>query len=362
MSNLFVEATRYDDKATSENRLTQVFAASFNNSSIVRRVFLKTIGVGYVKECFIETQQQSAESSRPDMLLFLNNTKTEYCLIESKTESDVSADQLRRHVEYSKRNDSCKKLILITLHFANAPQNWISIHWNEVGEKINSELELLKQNSVDFFIAQSFIEFLKEYGYMKPSYITVSCFKNAAEFVNTIRQKMPHKSKVKDDCVSGEMSIVDGISDLARISDFFTVVLEMFFETCEFKGKHLNQTISHWFLSENKKEKNQTYAVTIGKKINMKGKRNKISGFGLHFQQRLEKTKDQICISIWKNTYFITLAYWSLRADKFIRYEKSGDRLIKKGECTELGAKEVFDTAARMWDEWKNKSAAEIGF
>lgn len=356
MSNLFVEATRYDDKATSENRLTQVFAASFNNSSIVRRVFLKTIGIGYVKECFIETQQQSAESSRPDMLLFLNNTKTEYCLIESKTESDVSVDQLRRHIEYSKRNGSCKKLILITLHCANAPQNWISIHWNEVGEKINSELERLKQNSVDCFVAQSFIEFLKEYSYMKPSYITVSGFEIAAEFVNTIRQKKPSKTYVGQK--KPRKSIVDGIYELARISDFFTLVLEMLFETSDFKGKKQKQSLGHWYLNE---EKDQA-AVTIGKLITVENKRNKISGFGLHFQQKLREEEDRICISIWKKSYFETLAYWYVCEDKFIRYEKSGNRLIKKGECTELGAKEVFDTAARMWDEWKNKSAAEIGF
>ena len=33
---LFTECTRYNDKATSENRLTQVFAAAFNYSPTVR--------------------------------------------------------------------------------------------------------------------------------------------------------------------------------------------------------------------------------------------------------------------------------------------------------------------------------------
>lgn len=119
------------------------------------------------KECFVDTQQQKAESSRPDMLLFLNKTKENNCLIESKTAFDVDKNQLRRHAEFSKVNGCCKKYILITLHYAKAPSNWI-----EIGEIIKSKLEHLNRNSIDSFIAQCFIEFLKEHNYMRPSRIT----------------------------------------------------------------------------------------------------------------------------------------------------------------------------------------------
>lgn len=279
MPGLFTISTRYDDKAKSENRLTQVFAAAFNNSIIVRRTFLNLIGVDCCpSSCFIETQLQMSDSTRPDMVLYLNKNRDRFIVIESKTDLKiVEQKQLKGHESFAaKQCGSSEKFVLITLHSFKVRKNWTSVLWCDLVNR----LELAKQSkAIDYFVCQELVEFFKEYGYMVPTVISVSSFKKASEFINKFRSPSPHAN-------------LDYMNELKNLTDFISKCMEQIVVSSGMKveKKCISKKMSNWYFNENSKVR----GITFGAKQPLSRTRNRITHVGLMLKETEPGNEDVV--------------------------------------------------------------------
>lgn len=353
---LFTECTRYNDDAASENRLTQVFAAAFNYSVIVRKIFFKLIGRKKSYEtAFIATQQQEDGTSRPDMLIYLEENLQKFIVVESKTDlKQVSKTQLRRHKSFAKKKGTAEKFVLISRYQYNVPNGWTSVLWYDLAQnlmKVNLG-ETEKSKPIDGFVCQNFVDFLKEYGYMKSTCITIKDFENASECIRRIRTKQTPSTSVTR------------LLDVQRISDFISFCLESVYKNSgiisdKVKRKSNAPVFSHWY--EEKKRDDSKITLVIKQRIyNM---RNGITHVSFMFQQ-MDANHFSLSFNLWKNSNFITLAEWSLEVKKknksFNVWRFSTNRKSRLG--VQLSVDDVAKLAIEEWNENYSYSAEDLGF
>lgn len=348
---LFTECTRYNDDAASENRLTQVFAAAFNYSATVRKVFFKLIGCKKpYNTAFVATQQQDDGTSRPDILVYLEESLQKFIVVESKTDlKQVSKTQLRRHKSFAKKKGTAEKFVLISRHQYNIPDGWTSVLWYDLAQNLTKVN--LKEQSIDSFVCQNFVDFLKEYGYMKSTCITIENFENASKCINNIRMKQSPPTSVNK------------LFDVQRISDFLSFCMEYVNLNSDkiyekVKRKTYAPVFGYWYEIENRDDSK----ITLGVKQKINNMRNGVTHIGFMFQQLDDCFS--LCFNLWKNSNFVTLAEWSLEVKKknksFNVWRFSTNRKSRLG--VQLSVDDVAKLAIEEWNENYSYSAEDLGF
>lgn len=349
---LFTECTRYNDEASSENRLTQVFAAAFNYSATVRKVFFELIGCKEpYNSAFVATQQQDEGSSRPDMLVYLEENLQKFIVVESKTDlKKISTNQLRRHKSYAKKKGTAERFVLISRYQYNIPNGWTPVLWYDLAQDL---MEVnLKEKSIDSFVCQNFVDFLKEYGYMKSTCITIENFEKASECIKRIRMKQTPSTSVT------------GLLDVQRISGFISLCLEYVNLNSDIisekvKRKSKAPVFSYWY--ENEKRDDSKITLVIKQKIN--NMRNGVSHISFMFQQ-MDNSHFSLSFDLWQNVYFVTLAKWCIevkKKDKFFNVWRLSTKR-KAGLGTQLFVCDVAKLAIEEWDKNYFKAAEKLGF
>ena len=348
---LFTECTRYNDKAASENRLTQVFAAAFNYSPTVRKTFLDLIGCNESsRDAFIATQQQLKGSSRPDMLVYLDGGLKKFIVIESKTDlKQIAKEQLDGHRFFAKKKGMAEMFVLISRYRYDVPDGWRSVLWYDFTQKLQKKDKTFP-DTIDEFVCHNFIDFLKEYGYMKSTSITTENFVSASRCIKNIRTKRTPSTSVS------------GLIDVQNVSDFMSFCMEYVNQNSKkISDKTMRKSYSTVFGYWYERDCKDNCGLTLGIKQKINGMRNGADHIGFMMQQNLDEEADFVLsINLWRNSDFIILAEWYVKDDLFYVWKMSTKRESSLND--RLLVCDVADLAIKQWDDNYSKGAEKLGF
>ncbi|HVS33984.1 MAG TPA: hypothetical protein VMS17_00255 [Gemmataceae bacterium] len=177
----------------SEDRLTQVFCACFNNSRRFRELFLRFIrykrGAGHFRA---RTQQQYAirgASCRADILIGEAGSLPAI-VVENKIDAPLKAQQLKN---YNLVGDFCdtRKIALVKHYFEmEYVDPWKIKHWADFHSVLTTSRS--GGNAIDSFVLREFVELLEELGMARALVITKKRLQELAQFIKSIREPKPY--------------------------------------------------------------------------------------------------------------------------------------------------------------------------
>ena len=174
----------YGDYAnSSEDRLSQIFSASFNHSPVFQKAILRLMELSCRPHYSSETQDVydvGGEKCKIDISLKFKNKP--HVIIENKIDAPLFARQLRTYNRIQALQN-VKKFSIVKAYKPEEdyPSNWQIIHWHDIHE-------LLKRECSDDFICRNFIEILEEHNMMVPKRITRAELRGLAEGLHYIRE------------------------------------------------------------------------------------------------------------------------------------------------------------------------------
>jgi len=188
-----VEAIKGSHAEQSEDRLTQVFCACFNNSRRFRQLFFQFIGFkGGAGAVRATTQEQYAIrglSCRADLLIGIPGCEPSI-VVENKIDSPLTPHQLKT---YDRVPDFCdaRKIALVKHYFEMERVGvWRVLHWAD----FHSTLVVSRPvgDAIDSFILREFVKFLEELGMARALLIERKRLRELARFMKTVREPKPH--------------------------------------------------------------------------------------------------------------------------------------------------------------------------
>lgn len=148
----------------SEDRLSQIFCASFNHSSRFRKLFLETVNLDSKSYAALSAQTQISyeagkKDARIDIIIYKNGKP--YIVIENKVDAPLTNKQLSK---YNKIKDlrRCKKLAVVKHYFDSIIQGqWKIYHWADLYSAYKLAFVAGISNQVDKFVISNFVEYLE---------------------------------------------------------------------------------------------------------------------------------------------------------------------------------------------------------
>ena len=154
------EAVKGRHDATGEDRLTQIFCASFNESAHFRNLACNFLGVeaedGF--KAFTQIYAATRDDSRFDIQI-INRHGSVRILIECKLGAPLTRKQLLKYNRARELSD-CTKVALVkhVPTFFEPPPGWEVRRWSKLYEHL--EIHGTKTTGIDGFIIREFIGFL----------------------------------------------------------------------------------------------------------------------------------------------------------------------------------------------------------
>lgn len=163
--------------------MTQIVAATFNESAPFRRTFLSFLGVPLKDGLIAKTQVDNEHApSRPDLIIFANDKP--YVLIESKIEAKSSVSQQERH-----SLTKAQYMFLIArdpVAFEDMSKSFKKVTWYDFFSFI-IENQTQVDSPVDKFLIQKLISFGKESQMLLPDRISKEDFSGANILLTQLR-------------------------------------------------------------------------------------------------------------------------------------------------------------------------------
>jgi hypothetical protein len=190
---LILDAIKGSHGEQSEDRLTQVFCACFNNSHRFRQLFLKFIsqkgGAGTFRATTQEQYAIRGASCRADILIGKPGNQPSI-VVENKIDSPLTPHQLRTYNRIPQFHPARK--IALVKHYFEMEQvpGWDILHWAD----FHSTLKLSRPavTPIDAFIVSEFVELLEELGMARALVIERKRLGELARFMKTLRGPKLH--------------------------------------------------------------------------------------------------------------------------------------------------------------------------
>jgi hypothetical protein len=213
MEGYLLTATKYNYKYDKEDRLTQVFVATFNRSKCFKKSFLRQIGFRRLTSIhsFIAVPQDAEGESRPDITIYKDEKKV--VIIESKKESPLDPKQLKKH---KTNNPGCIYVTLTLKHETPAP-GWTGINWYNFNQAILKITEHQKLESFERFFLEEYLSFCEATKMLRANKITKEEAKAIGKFFYQIRNKGQPSLSINK---------IDPIRALGKFNDILDSVLD----------------------------------------------------------------------------------------------------------------------------------------
>jgi len=173
----------------SEDRLSQVFAASFNHSALFRKAFYAFADIPPLAFPNARTQlcdKLNGTQGRLDVCLYDRNTRK--VIIENKIDAPLYVNQLTK---YSRLHSSAlvKKIALVKTFFEPFADNkgWKILHWGDLYRKVAEGKQVIDAGSTDGFVIDNFLSHLEEIGLKTVTRITSAELVGLAKAVHRMR-------------------------------------------------------------------------------------------------------------------------------------------------------------------------------
>lgn len=145
---------RYD--LWEENRLSQIFCATFNNSRKFQKIFFELIGYHHIGEFHAETKKENM-----DIWIYANNRRKPKIVIENKIEAELTPGQLRKYNKNDKVKNA-KKIALVKFYFPfEKTLGWKIIHWVDLYGLLIKNSKPKKLEEIDAFLIGNLLNYLE---------------------------------------------------------------------------------------------------------------------------------------------------------------------------------------------------------
>ena len=284
-----LEATVGNYLNRGEDRLSQIFSASFNASFEFRKIFLKMIKSNCpAKDLISKTQQSFSKAIGKDRIDILIEQRTRYkdiprIIIENKTDAELTEAQLMKYnnIEELKK---CKR-IAITKHYYQSFENigWDNYYWTNMYQHIIEwhRKNKTKEAKTDGFIIDNFKRYLEDNKMANVSSIKKIEFKKLAEAMYKLREDNKPHFTLKDyqifETASNYLSVLeDTISELHNNR----VIMKKLDRNVRFSP------IIAWWIEEDEQEKAFPFLgveMYLNNKVKYRGNKLYSIGTGIHF-------------------------------------------------------------------------------
>lgn len=182
-----------DYRSYSEDRLTQLTAASFNHSDSFRRCFLRFLGsrhAGAPADGHAITQVPVWSRGRLGRLdLIIKRNGRLVCVVENKVDSQLDPSQLKRYSAVAGLK-SAQTVALVKSYFEapRANAGWQILHWRDFYLELRHCLENQRAlSALDGMIIRNFIQYLEVAKMHVPTEITKQDMTELAKMLHGLR-------------------------------------------------------------------------------------------------------------------------------------------------------------------------------
>jgi hypothetical protein len=316
-----IEAVQKDYEPKDENRLSQVFSATFNNSEKFRKLFLKFIEYPIANNLRSLTQKSfkiNGKDARIDLCIVDAKDKP-LIIVENKIESHLGLNQLKKYNRI-KQLVKTKKVALVKHHFAPFADNlgWKICHWTDLHGYFSKFVKTIGRQPIDKFIIENFLDYLEELRMSQVRIIKGDDLKELAKAIHKIRNANApyyHLYRPVFQVANDYVNMLGQIVNLARQEEIITKRIRSNFR--------FSPWIGNWWEANDQKKGN----VFIGIEIRLSRKFKDIFsiGTGLHLNDQLEQYCAVTTYTFSRdNTYLHETEYKA----KNLVFEKYADQVI----------------------------------
>jgi hypothetical protein len=314
-----------------EDRLSQIFSASFNHSHLFKKTFFTAISFkpASISDYIANTQinySTQRKDARIDIIIYRRNKPA--IIIENKVDAALTVNQLKKY-DNIKDISTCKKIVIAKHFFENFSdiKKWKIHHWSDLYAKFNEKLNTENLNPIDKFIFTNFIEHLELLNMTRVYKISESELAHFSDTIYKIRNRpkpiIALSNKNIFDTGTQILSMLEEIIELAHKEPLLV----------ESVGKNFRYRpfIDWWYLNEVNEHNNLSITVHLF----LSNSPNKINrlGTGFFFNNKTKK--------------FSVSTYAQLKGD---------GEFIKEVEYKRKGKGIVFDDYAKQvishWKKW----------
>lgn len=321
-----IEAIQNDHKASDEDRLSQAFSASFNNSEMFRKLFLKFIDFPSTNRLYTLTQKNfkaGDKDARTDVCIF-DEKNQPIIVIENKIDSKLGSKQLRKYNRVKELAHAKRKIALVKHNFEPPPDElgWEVYHWSDLHELYSKHAEKLEKRQIDKFIIQNFVDYLEELQMSNVHIIRGDELKELAKAIHVLRnddEPYCHLKTQVFETANNFLKIIEQIVKMARKEE--TISKRM--------GK--NFRFSPWIgctYYENEKR----YNAWIGVELDLRKPFQKISSIatGLYFNDKREQQYEIFTEAYDEQDYDVKSVKYPYKDLTFDKYAYQAIELWKK--------------------------------
>ncbi|HBD95386.1 MAG TPA: hypothetical protein DC057_14555 [Spirochaetia bacterium] len=147
-----------------EDRLSQVFSATFNNSCIFKEIFIRFIDANLNSKLLSSKTQLtfSNNDSRLDICILSKKEEFIEIVIENKIEAILTTQQLAKYDSIKQIKKSIKVAFVKYYFLENQYKNWKILHWSEFAREIIDCISKHNIDSIELFIINQFLNHLEK--------------------------------------------------------------------------------------------------------------------------------------------------------------------------------------------------------
>lgn len=187
-SSYLTEALYGNYTMEGEDRISQIFSASFNHSVIFQRAVMQFFNLSFQAELHSDTQITYTVNDRPAKLdILIKKSNSNLIVVENKIDAPLTKQQLSKYDKVSAIK-KCKKYCFVKHYktISEISKTWNICYWGDF------YIRLVSLEEKDF-VTNNFIAILKKYDMERPSVIKKTDLKNLSKAFHSIRyENRPH--------------------------------------------------------------------------------------------------------------------------------------------------------------------------
>lgn len=294
------EALKGGYETHSEDRLSQVFTASFNHSALFRKLFYQLTDLNPLKNPCARTQLHGSNHSLAGRLdICLYNGMKQHAIIENKIDAPLYLKQLKKYNKlYPSR--SIKRIAMVKHFFEPfaSTGGWTILHWGEFYRLLKTKCSD-KHKGADSFIVHNFISHLEALGMDTPLVLEKSELEGLAKALYKMRQPKAFWLSLKAPAFEIANQYIQMLAEIIDMTREEPVIKKVIGTSYRF-----NPVLSTWWNVDKLRERH----LMLGVQIRIRNKRHKARSVGTAMLFYNNAPRRYQILTYWQekdDTYFL---------------------------------------------------------
>lgn len=262
-----------------EDRLSQIFSASFNNSILFKRLFFSTARVKHKSLTNYSSQTQinyslKEEEARIDIIIYYKDKPV--LIIENKVDAPLTMNQIRKYSRISELS-KCRKIAIVKHYFESFSRSygWEILHWVDFYVLFKRKYERGISNKIDHYIISNFLEHLELMNMARVNKISKGDLINFSNAIHKIRTDgKPSISLVNKNVFETGTQLLSFMEEIIDLAHQDPKLVKSVGRNFRFSPR-----LEYWYLGEVSKNNNLMLVVSITLKKPIKNVKTLGTGF-----------------------------------------------------------------------------------